>query len=152
VGGDAAFDAAGDAAVIDAHPGVLPTTDNGSTLRANDEDKPLVRYHERFEWDVTKAKRNLAEHGVALEEAELVLGQDDAENYLLEFYDDEHSTDEDRYCTIGSLPEDRNIVLRITWTERADDLGTVSRIISVRTASRRQRSEYAKEIRRRLRQ
>jgi uncharacterized DUF497 family protein len=110
-----------------------------------------MNLHERFDWDQAKATLNEAEHDVTFEEAKLVLEQDDGDIYLIEFYDDEHSVREDRYCTFGSLPTDRSIVLRITWTPRDDEGGQLTRIISARAANRRQRLEYAKEIRKRLR-
>jgi uncharacterized DUF497 family protein len=110
-----------------------------------------VSYRTRFDWDAAKARQNRAAHDISFDEAAIVLGQDDAEIYLLEFYDDEHSTGEDRFSTFGSLPQDRAIVLRITWTEREDDAGPITRIISARPATPKQRSEYAEEVQKRLR-
>jgi uncharacterized DUF497 family protein len=110
-----------------------------------------MRFHERFEWDPDKAAINEVEHDVTFNDARIILEQDDAEVFLIESYDDDHSAREDRFCTFGSHPMDRSIVLRITWTERVDERGPVTRIISARAANRQQRKEYAGEIRKRLR-
>ena len=110
-----------------------------------------MRFHDRFEWDSAKAILNESQHEVTFKDASMVLGQDDGDLHLIEFYDDEHSVDEDRFTTFGSLPQDRSIVLRITWAERSDDLGFLTRILSARVANQRQRSEYAREIKKRSR-
>ncbi|MGA2443736.1 MAG: BrnT family toxin, partial [Tepidisphaeraceae bacterium] len=70
---------------------------------------------------------------------------------LIEEYDDEHSDEEDRYRTIGSHPQDRGIVLCLSWTEREDEEGSTTRIISARAATSRERKRYAAEIQRRNR-
>jgi uncharacterized DUF497 family protein len=110
------------------------------------------KLHTRFEWDNDKAAQNeSAHHGVTFDDAREVLEQEDGDIYLIESYDDEHSDKEDRYVTFGSHPLDRNIVLRISWTERIDPDEPVTRIISARPANQKQRKEYAEEIRKRIR-
>lgn len=52
----------------------------------------------------------------------------------IEFYDDDHSGDEDRYNTIGMVRE----VLFVVYTERND----TTRIISARKATPRERRIY----------
>lgn len=110
-----------------------------------------MRLHWRFEWDKKKAVQNLRRHGVMLDDAAVVLGQEDGDFYLIEDYDDEHSNKEDRYCTFGSHPEDRGKILRISWTDRTDEEGQVTRIISVRGANSLERKLYAEQIQRRNR-
>ena len=87
----------------------------------------------RFEWDPQKAARNAERHGVSFEEAK-ELFETDAD--VLEIYDVEHSTAEDRFKSIG--PIRRGVVL-VVWTERIDD---VIRIISARWASKTEQRMY----------
>ena len=110
-----------------------------------------MRLHFRFEWDSAKAASNLRRHGVSFDDAARVLGQAEGDYYLIEEFDDAHSEQEDRYRTFGSHPEDRTIVLQISWTERESKTGPVTRVISARAASPRQRKEYAERIRRKNR-
>jgi uncharacterized DUF497 family protein len=63
-----------------------------------------------------------------------------------EEYDHEHSTDEDRYVTTASHPDDRTIVLVIAWTDRSTEDAKVTRIISARAATSAERKRYVKEI------
>src|SRR5258708_6250066 len=102
--------------------------------------------HRLFEWDPPKARSNAQKHrGVTFEDAKAVLMDDQAELYHVEKFDDQHSILEDRYITIGSDPADRAIVLFISWTQRQ----TRTRIISARRATPRERTEYAKAIKKR---
>jgi uncharacterized DUF497 family protein len=102
--------------------------------------------HQNFEWDDDKAQRNLKKHGVSFDDAALVLSDEDGERFHVEEYDHEHSTDEDRYVTTASHPDDRRIVLIIAWTDRSNDDNKVTRIISARAAKPAERKRYAKEI------
>lgn len=92
---------------------------------------------------------NARKHGVTFQDAGQVLADDEGTHYHVEEHDDAHSLDEDRWLTTGSHPLDRRVVLRIVWTERTDDVGTLTRIIGARAASRRERSVYEEEISRR---
>ena len=47
----------------------------------------------QFEWDASKAARNLQKHGVALEEAATVFG----DPMFITVVDDEHSEDEEQF-------------------------------------------------------
>ena len=51
------------------------------------------------EWDEDKNNINIKKHGISFEDAGLVFG-DDAR---IEYYDEIHSIDEDRYITIGKV-------------------------------------------------
>jgi uncharacterized DUF497 family protein len=106
-----------------------------------------MRLHWRFEWDRRKAKLNIRRHGVSFDDAATILAQEAGNLYLIEEYDDEHSDEEDRYRTIGSHPQDRAIVLCISWTEREDEEGAITRIISARAASSWERKQYERQIR-----
>ncbi len=105
-----------------------------------------MRLHTTFEWDEDKAKRNLKKHRVSFEDAARVLTDDEGDIYHIEEFDVEHSGDEERYITTSSHPDDRRIVLRVAWTDRSSDTDRITRIISARAASKREREAYAKEI------
>jgi uncharacterized DUF497 family protein len=84
-------------------------------------------------WDDVKNRENLQKHKVSFEEAsELFRSGHD----YLEIFDDEHSTDEDRFIAIG--PIRRGLIL-IVWTERDED---TIRIISARWAEEPERALY----------
>ncbi len=85
-----------------------------------------------FEWDENKAKANLVKHGVAFNEAKSVF--DDP--FYIDFYDPDHSEDEDRYLIIGQSRQSRLLV--VSYTERQDTV----RLISAREATRREKDAY----------
>ena len=87
----------------------------------------------RFEWDRTKAKRNLKKHRVSFDEASTVFGDVHAKIFL----DEGHSSAETREIIIGHSIQDR--LLLVSFTER---LPNVLRIISARTATRKERKSY----------
>jgi uncharacterized protein len=87
----------------------------------------------RFEWDPVKAARNEQVHGVSFDEATELFTTDQP---VLEVYDVDHSTTEDRFKSIG--PVRRGLVL-VIWTERADD---VIRIVSAWWATKREAELY----------
>ncbi len=85
-----------------------------------------------FEWDPTKAAANLRQHGVSFNEAATVFG-----DFLgATAVDPDHSTDENRYITVGS--SNRGRVLMVAHVERGDRI----RIISARTLTRTERRDY----------
>jgi len=102
--------------------------------------------HDNFEWDESKARRNLKKHGVSFDDAALVLADEDGEQFHVEEYDDRHSSGEDRYVTTASHPDDRGIVLVIAWTDRSTQHDRITRIISARVATPGERACYVREI------
>jgi uncharacterized DUF497 family protein len=90
----------------------------------------------QFEWDPEKAKTNLGKHQVSFEEASTVF--DDP--MFIMFLDEEHSTDEERYITIGVSKSNR--LLLVAHTDR---LGQV-RIISARKATKNEQRFYEEEL------
>jgi uncharacterized DUF497 family protein len=88
----------------------------------------------RFEWDDTKARRNLREHGVSFEEAASVFG----DPLALEIRDPRHSQLEERYIAMGYSLLGRLLV--VVHSEEAETL----RIISARIATRHEREAYEK--------
>lgn len=87
----------------------------------------------QFDWDESKAERNLSKHGVSFEEAKTVF--DDP--LYVDFYDPDHSEDEERYLIVGQ--SNRGRLLMVSYTERGDDL---IRIISARQVTRTERETY----------
>jgi uncharacterized DUF497 family protein len=106
-----------------------------------------MRYHDKFEWDFRKARANAGKHGVTFEDAATVLGDDQADVYHSEVFDDAHSDDEDRVITTSAHPADRSIILIVAWTDRSTEAHKITRIISARCATARERKQYAEEIR-----
>ena len=85
-----------------------------------------------FEWDESKAKANLAKHGVRFEDAATVF----ADRLSLTIPDPAHSRVEDRFIILGK--SEAGNLLVVVHTERGDNL----RIISARRASRQERRNY----------
>ena len=89
----------------------------------------------RFDWDPDKAARNLEKHGVSFEEAATVF----SDPLYLDFFDPEHSEEENRYIRVGCSSQKR--VLVIAYTERGDQ----TRIISARPATKHERQAYEQD-------
>jgi hypothetical protein len=86
----------------------------------------------QFAWDPGKAKSNLKKHQVSFEEASTIF---DDPQYIT-FLDVEHSTEEERYITIGLSNKSR--LLMAAHTERQDRI----RIISARKATKNEETYY----------
>jgi len=100
-------------------------------------DPPKNRYtgYVEFEWDLEKATNNLRKHKVSFGEAATVFG----DTLSTTARDPDHSTNEDRYITIGMSINHRLIM--VAYTERGDRI----RIISARELTRTERETYEKE-------
>ena len=85
-----------------------------------------------FEWDENKANANLSKHGVAFDEAKTVF--DDP--LYIDFYDPDHSDEEERYIIIGQSQQRRLLV--VSYTEREQ----TTRLISAREATKREKDAY----------
>ncbi len=105
-----------------------------------------MKYHNEFEWDLAKAKVNQKKHGVTFELAAVALGDEQAEIFHYEEYDDAHSMEEDRHTTLASHPSNRSVVLKVAWTDRSVKGKQITRIISARLANRGERKLYEKTI------
>src|SRR5690348_2059967 len=101
--------------------------------------------HENFEWDEDKAERNLKKHGISFDDAALVLADEDADRFHIEEYDEQHSVKEDLYITTASHPDDRSIVLIISWTDQSIRDAKVTRIISARAAKPAEKKDMPKK-------
>ena len=91
----------------------------------------------QFEWDQPKAAANLRKHGVSFEEAQSVF----YDEFAIQFYDDEHSTEEERFLLLGMSDTAR--VLLVCHCER--EAGDLIRIISARKATKRESAFYGGE-------
>jgi uncharacterized DUF497 family protein len=87
-----------------------------------------------FAWDENKNTRNQRKHGISFEEASTVFYDEEA----LDFYDPDHSEDEDRFVLLGMSLRAR--VLVVISCEREKD--SVVRIISARRADRQEEKDY----------
>ena len=106
-----------------------------------------------FEYDEEKNRINIQKHGLSFETAARVFFDYDR----LELYDEIHSTDEDRYNTIGDLNAGRMVIgsapgsdaeiIFVVYTERQRHMtngkeADVIRIISARMANSFERGLY----------
>ncbi|MDE2886942.1 MAG: BrnT family toxin [Gemmatimonadota bacterium] len=86
----------------------------------------------KFEWDDNKAASNFTKHRVAFIEAKSIF----EDPFHVDFYDPDHSYDEQRYVLVGQ--SERGRLLIVSYTER----GEVVRLIGAREATRRERESY----------
>jgi uncharacterized protein len=89
----------------------------------------------KFEWDDNKAVSNLSKHGVSFDEAKTVF--DDP--LYVDFYDPDHSDDEERYLIVGE--SNRGRLLIVSYTERKDSI----RVISAREVTKSEREAYEED-------
>jgi uncharacterized protein len=86
-----------------------------------------------FTWDQNKAKRNLIKHSISFDEAKTVF-----EDLLyVDFYDPDHSEDEDRYLIVGESSQGRLLI--VAYTERGNKI----RLISARETTKAESNLYA---------
>ncbi len=88
----------------------------------------------RFEWDARKSSANKKRHKVSFEEAQSAFKDENA----IQFFDPDHSEDEDRFILLGMSIRLR--VLVICHCYRENDL--VIRIISARKADQSEEQDY----------
>jgi uncharacterized DUF497 family protein len=87
-----------------------------------------------FEWDKKKDKANLKKHGVSFDEARTVF----YDEYALQFFDPEHSENEDRFLLLGTSFKLKALVVCHCYREEE----TVIRIISARKADQDEEQFY----------
>ena len=91
----------------------------------------------RFELDPLKAAANLKKHSVSFEEAQSVF----YDEFAVQFFDDEHSTNEDRFLMLGLSSKARLLLVCHCEQESANTI----RIISARRATNRESAFYGGE-------
>jgi uncharacterized DUF497 family protein len=109
-------------------PVVIDGSDPGGTHDVPRENVSIME----FEWDLRKAERNRARHGVSFGEAATVF----ADPLGWAFPDPDHSQGENRYVLVGMSARRR--ILMVAHTDRDDR----TRIISAREATRQERRFY----------
>ena len=92
-----------------------------------------------FAWDEKKNESNLKKHGVSFEEACSVFYDEAA----VEFFDDEHSSAEDRFLMLGMSSGLRLLLVCHCYRE---DSGKI-RIISARKATKTESKKSMKQAR-----
>ena len=90
---------------------------------------------QKFQWDAAKAAGNLKKHGVSFDEAKSAFYDDLA----VQFFDDEHSDEEDRFILLG-LSSLANLLV-VCHCERDED--ETVRIISARKATKSETKFYS---------
>lgn len=93
----------------------------------------------RFEWDDDKEKINITKHGISFDEARTVFFDERA----LQFFDPDHSEDEDRFVLLGMSFKLR--ILVVCHCSREEE--AVIRIFSARKADRDEQGEYWRRTR-----
>ena len=87
-----------------------------------------------FKWDDSKAQENKSKHGVSFLEAQSVFFDDQA----IQFWDDSHATQEDRFLMLG-LSNKLRILLVVHCFRETD---STIRIISARKATKNEMKYY----------
>ncbi len=85
-----------------------------------------------FDWDREKEKKNISKHDVDFDEASSIFN----DPIYITFLDEEHSTNEERYITIGLSSKGR--LLLVAHTDRNNHI----RIISARKATKNEERFY----------
>lgn len=88
-----------------------------------------------FSWDSSKELLNKRKHGVSFEEAQTIFYDENA----IEYFDPDHSEDEDRFIMMGFSFKLRMLV--VCYCARR---GNAIRIISARKATRHEADNYRK--------
>ena len=89
--------------------------------------------HLRFEWDDRKSVQNERKHGVSFAEAQSVFSDENA----VEFFDPDHSKDEDRFILLGVSAR-----LRVLVVCHCQRKGNSIRVISARKADKQEEKDY----------
>ena len=88
----------------------------------------------QFEWGNSKEKANIRKHGVSFDEARTVFYDENA----IQFFDPDHSEDEDRFIMLGISYKLRTLVVCHCFRKSE----TVIRLISARKADKEEEHEY----------
>ena len=92
-----------------------------------------------FTWDDRKNKINEKKHGISFEEARTVYFDENA----IEFFDPDHSEDEERYLMLGLSFRFRVLVIHYCVRRSGSEI----RIISARKATKKEQKFYVGELR-----
>jgi len=89
-----------------------------------------------FTWDSNKYKSNINKHGISFEEARSIFLDQNA----IEYYDSDHSEDEDRFLMLGLSYHVK--ILLVSYTVRKENNNRIIRIISARKATKLEQTNY----------
>jgi hypothetical protein len=92
----------------------------------------------QFERDEKKARTNLQKHGVDFTDAEAIFASP-----MLQRLDTRKDYGEDRWVALG---DNAGVIVYVVYTKRSDKI----RLISIRSANRKERAVYEKAIINRL--
>lgn len=91
----------------------------------------------KFEWNEYKNQVNQKKHGISFEEAKSVF----YDEYAIEFFDEDHSSKEERFLMVGL-----SFKLRVLVTSHCiREKGNRIRIISARKATKKETKYYWEE-------
>ncbi len=90
-----------------------------------------------FDWDDAKEAVNIKKHGVDFLEAQTVFN----DPLAVTFFDEDSSTDEDRFLLIGHSAKARTVL--VVYAEKVENS---IRIISARTLTPKERNDYEEGI------
>ncbi len=88
----------------------------------------------RFSWDEQKNRTNQKKHRVSFDEAQTVFFDENA----IEYFDPDHSVDEDRFLMLGISFRLRVLVVSYRLRQRGSEI----RIISARKATKKEQKVY----------
>ena len=100
--------------------------------------------HTEFEWHPAKEAANIRKHGLKFTDAMLALSDD----WWSAFHEETYQgvvDGEDRWLTLAPYPPEPGIVFAVAWTPRRYGDRLVTRLISARALTPRERKEYAKK-------
>ena len=87
-----------------------------------------------FSWDDKKARQNIIKHRVSFEEASTVFLDENA----IEFFDPDHSLQEERYLMLGISNRLRILVVSYCLRKKGSEI----RIISARRTTKKEQKVY----------
>ena len=90
-----------------------------------------------FEWDPTKAKKNLSKHKISFEDGASIFKDKNS----ISMFDVIHSEDEERWATIGLDAKTRTLVVIHTYISLDKDTYNI-RMISARKATKNETKFY----------
>jgi hypothetical protein len=90
----------------------------------------------KFDWDLQKAESNNTKHRVAFSEACMIF----SDPFILTIFDEAHSTDEDRWISLGNTPGGKILVVIHTYKKKVQC--EFVRIISSRKATKKEVRQY----------
>ena len=93
--------------------------------------------HYNFEWDPGKAKQNLEKHKIRFERAAEIF----LDPFAVSIYDEDHSTDEDRWVTMGKDRAGKLLVAIHTFSSTSNDMCHI-RVISAWIATKNEVKQY----------